>query len=321
MYNESFQDVHLPVPDTSATELAFNRRSVPEKIPGLSDDNESSFVIGIGGHHAPPNVRLFSYVLPAIELAKKDGDGKHSLTLTSSLNAALRYNYANAETAEQNAVSLHTRRKIAFILAFIKEFFPKVFSETGTYYGDIQNEVPEEVWINIWDEIRKIRPDICDAFLKGIRREESNGTKAYAVRHAFWFLDFVIHGDTEFTGNINASAISTGSEKEALFNSIRRGALSLPLDFLEKTLNRTVIRREKIFQLIFPTGNPVPYGEASKGKKGKTRSAEVEISSDQSIVSLEGKLLEDVLYTFDKLEELAGASRKDFLNFLNSLKS
>ena len=65
----------------------------------------------------------------------------------------------------------------------------------------------------------------------------------------------------------------------------------------------------------------MPYGEASKGKKGKTRSAEVEISSDQSIVSLEGKLLEDVLYTFDKLEELAGASRKDFLNFLNSLKS
>src|SRR3989338_10951231 len=163
------QDFNLPVrlniPDESQSrsgddyrdtpeviELSLSRDHVPEKIARLSDEKELHFVIGIGGHHAPPNVRLFSYVLPAIELAKKDGDGKHSLTLTSSLNAALRYNYANAETAEQNAVSLHTRRKIAFILAFIKEFFPKVFSETGTYYGDIQNEVPEEVWINIWDE-------------------------------------------------------------------------------------------------------------------------------------------------------------------------
>ncbi|KKT74379.1 MAG: hypothetical protein UW70_C0057G0001, partial [Candidatus Peregrinibacteria bacterium GW2011_GWA2_44_7] len=205
--------------------------------------------------------------------------------------------------------------------AFIQEFFPGTFSGIETYYGNIQEKISEEVWITIWNEIKRIKPEICDGFLYGIRRKENKETIAYAVRHAFWFLDFVLEGDTECTKNIHGTTVSVGSEKEGLFNAIRKSLLELPLNFLEETLDQTIFRRKRIFQLVFPTRNTVPYGEELKGKRGLERSAEFELLNDQAPVSLDTNLCSDVQYTLDKLKELSGATKEDFLKFLNNLKS
>ena len=112
-----------------------------------------------------------------------------------------------------------------------------------------------------------------------------------------------------------------GSEKEGLFNAIRKSLLELPLNFLEETLDQTIFRRKRIFQLVFPTRNTVPYGEELKGKRGLERSAEFELLNDQAPVSLDTNLCSDVQYTLDKLKELSGATKEDFLKFLNNLKS
>lgn len=303
------------------TEFRFDRYRIPEQIPELSHQSQLNFVVGIGGHHAPPHVRLFSYVLPAIELAQKNADGTNVLTLTTSVRAALRYNYAYEGTSRLHEVYWHTREKIAFIFAFIQTFFPTVFSATTAYYGDVQDEIPEEAWIHIWDEIARVRPDACHAFLRGIGREECDATKAYAIRHAFWFLDFIFAGDAEITGDTHTATVSVGSEKEVLFNSIRREVCALPLPFLEMVFGQTIRRRERMFQSIFPTGNPVPYGEALKGRNGSKRSAEVGLLTDQSPFDLDDKLFEDVRYTIRTLERLTDATREDFLAFLRSLKS
>lgn len=293
----------------------------PLEIPELFDQDDLHFLVGIGGHHAPPNVRLFSYVLPAIELALQNRCGKNSLTLTTSVNAVPGYNYAHEGISKWNQIYWHTREKIACIFAFIQEFFPHAFSDVSSYYGDVQDSIPDESWTHIWDAIAELNPEVCSAFLRGVKRSDSPETKAYAVRHAFWFLDFVFEGDLESTGNIHTPTVSVGSEKEIFFNSIRRGVSALPLDFLEETLDRILLRREQIFQLISPTGNPVPYGEALKGKKGSEKSAEVELFSDQPLSDLGEKLSGDVQYTFSQLKKLSGASREDFLKFLSHLKS
>lgn len=306
------------------TELCFDRHHIPEHIPELSHRNELNFVIGIGGHHAPPHVRLFSYVLPAIELAQKNAGGTNVLTLTTSVRAALHYNYAHEGTSRLHEVYWHTREKIAFIFAFIHTFFPAVFSEMMAYYGDVQGIIPESAWMHIWNEIARVRPEACDAFLRGIGREACDATKAYAVRHAFWFLDFVLAGDTEITevaDTIHIPTVSVGSEKESLFNGIRREVSALPLDFLQEIFGQTILRRDHILQLIFPTGNPIPYGEALKGRNGNKRSAEIGLLTDQSPFDLDDKLFEDVRYTIHALKRLAGATRDDFLTFLHGLKS
>ena len=206
------------IPVSQVDSHSFNRFNIPDQ-PLVGPDDDLEFVVGIGGHHAPPNVRLFSYVLPAIELAQKNGEGKHSLTLTSSVNAALRYNYP-PDPRTLNKVHYHTREKLACILAFIEEFFPNVFSEGGEYYGNIQNDIPDSAWVDIWNEISSVRPDICNNFLRQIGRGDSDGVKAYAIRHAFWFLDYLFEDDQEYQGDIRIPTVSVGSEKENLFNSI-----------------------------------------------------------------------------------------------------
>lgn len=302
---------------SSVTELNLDRDNVliPEEISEL---NRRNFVVGIGGHHARPNVRLFSYALPAIDLARQCS-GPSRLTLATSLNGALRYNYASEEKIGiQNAVNYNTEEKLALIKIFIEEFFPSVFESVNNYYGDIQNNISDETWVAIWEEIKRRDPISCRRFIDGIKRPESPETIAYAVRHSFWFLDHSIDGDKEFERDIASTNISVGSEKEALFNLIRRSIAALPLDLLQEILQVGVKRGDKIFQLIFPTGTPVPYGESLKGKANKQTSAEIEIGNRQDISSSYPWLIADVHYTIRRLRE-CGFEDGSFQEFLNNL--
>ena len=303
----------------SAVEHRLSRDNPSGGGSVLPDEDSANFIVGIGGHHAPANARLFSYVLPAIALAQAR-TGPSSLTLTTSLTGAQRYNYALAGPRGANRVQYNTRDKLACLLAFVSEFFPNVFQSTAEYYGDVQDPVPDSAWCQIWDQLKRVNPGVCSDFLRGINRGETDDTKAYAVRHSFWFLDLLVDGDPELAKLKEADlSASVGSEKEALFNLIRRAILQLPLEFLEDTIGHTVNRRNRIFQLVFPTGNPVPYGEALKGKKGREKSAEAELRSATAPESLGYGLINDIRYTIRQLEELAGVSEAEFKQFLRNL--
>ena len=309
------------IQEADVQERRLWRDSIPREVADLDREEQLDFIVGIGGHHATPNARIFSYVLPAIELAQRLGTKKKSLILTSSLGGALKYNYGPGGNREINRVHYNTRSKIALIEAFVQEFFPAAFSEVKAYYGHIQEEIPEKAWLHIWEEIAKVNPQVCKTFLGKLQREDGNGTKAYAVRHAFWFLDQILKDDSETSSRGENISVSVGSENEAYFNAIRRAVLRLSLDFLEETLGQSLIRRDRILQLIFPTCNPVPYGEALKGKKRAEYSAEIELHSGKSPFDYDDKLLADVTYTVNTLQRLTGATREEFLAFWKNLNS
>lgn len=140
-----FSPMSLTPPSDLPTAVrdTYDRSAIPAD---LQLPERSTLTVGIGGHEAPPNSRLFSYVLPAIELASRHTSSPPQLLLGTSLLEKRK------QTPDKKAlVDVHTLAKLHLIRRFIREFFPRIFSSVDAYFGEKFSSVPAETWDRVWD--------------------------------------------------------------------------------------------------------------------------------------------------------------------------
>ncbi len=277
---------------------------------------------GGGKLDAKLNARLAAYILPAVQLARKQVK-RPRFILVNGINFALLWNARSEE--ERKIMVVNNSMKVDFLQAFISEFFPEVFSVFDHIISQDILKVPEHKLLQLWSLLERKYPeeagDILDDLKRFARISDDDEVAlhraiAYAVGHLFGT------GDVNFEGNYVHNPVgyaSIGGDREEVFNRLRGLILPIVRDFSEIIFDRKTVVKDNM-RIVIRTEEriPPPYnGFFTKSGAGRSILAEVtyENGKDLSFYEEHGRLHEDIEYIYS----LVG--KEEYIQFWNDYHS
>lgn len=274
------------------------------KVFPMPLSEKSTVLVGIGGHDAPPNSRLYSYVLPAIDALDHAHHQKSRVQLLLSSSVLDKRKRA----PENTNIEVQTFAKVHSLIAFIQEFFPDTFSRIDLYLGEEYCDLEDEALLALWNSVREVDVHLADEYQE---KKEHWGVSdhsflPYACKHALWFRDIVSPTDREMPYDSERWHLTFGGHQEIFFNRFRNALVDIGLLELQEQLQREVqVHRKRI--LVCTTDKTCcPYGEMQSGKGEKRKSIERTLALHDDPFSERPKVQSDIDYIIDRLQVVAG---------------